>query len=129
MMHELFYGDKGRQAMADLSQSAADVSAMIKEAREGEGLLQALVFEPENAKAVTELKQASERVNRIMAEVEKGRGTVGGLMMDPAVYEDMKSVRGNIERNEQPTAQIRYTIKHGDLRRPANQPVRRVPEP
>ena len=124
MLHELFYGEKGKQTMTDVSQTAANVSGMVKDAREGDGLVHALLYDPENAKAVTELKQASERLNRIMAEVEKGRGTVGGLVMDPSVYEDMKSVLGNIERNVLLKALIRYTIKEGDIRRPANQTVR-----
>jgi phospholipid/cholesterol/gamma-HCH transport system substrate-binding protein len=128
LAHELFYGAKGKQAIADVSQSAADVSAMIKQARDGDGLLHALVYDPENAKAVTELKQASERINRIVAEVEKGRGTIGALMTDPSVYEDLKTVLGNVERNVLLKSLIRFTIKEGDIERPANQRVRRVPE-
>ena len=63
-----------------------------------------------------------------MANLEKGRGTVGGLMVDPSVYEDLKTILGNVQRNVLLKALIRFTIKQGDIERPAHLRTRRVPE-
>jgi len=128
LAHELLYGEKGKLVMTHLEDSAADVSALVRDARESKGLLHALVFDPENAKAVTELTEASERINRIMAKIEAGRGTLGGLIVDPSVYEDLKTVLGNVERNVLLKTLIRMTIKEGDIERPANVPATHVPQ-
>jgi phospholipid/cholesterol/gamma-HCH transport system substrate-binding protein len=126
LAHELIFGEKGKQTMAHLEESAADVSAFVKDARDAKGLLHALVFDPENAKAVTELSEASQHLNHVMGEIDKGRGTLGGLAMDPSVYEDLKTVLGNVERNVLLKMLIRMTIKEGDIERPANVPTKRV---
>jgi len=126
LAHELLYGDAGKQTMTKINASADDFAAMMHDAREGDGLLHALLFDPENAKAVTDLREASASVNRIMGEIERGRGTLGGLVVDPSVYEDLKTVLGNVERSVLLKALIRFTIKEGDIERPANVPVRRV---
>jgi phospholipid/cholesterol/gamma-HCH transport system substrate-binding protein len=40
-----------------------------------------------------------------------GAGTIGGLLVDPTVYEDIKGLVGNVERNEVLRALVRYSIK------------------
>jgi phospholipid/cholesterol/gamma-HCH transport system substrate-binding protein len=120
LAHELLYGDSGKQMIADMRQTTANIDAVVREVREGDGLLHALVFEPENARALAELNEASARMNRIMGEVEKGRGTLGGLVVDPSVYEDLKTILGNVERNVLLKALIRFTVKKGGIERPAN---------
>jgi phospholipid/cholesterol/gamma-HCH transport system substrate-binding protein len=41
------------------------------------------------------------------------------LLVDPSVYEDMKTVLGNIERNLVFKALVRMTIKEDGMQRPA----------
>jgi len=50
----------------------------------------------------------------MMANLEKGRGTVGGLMVDPSVYEDLKVLLGNVERNKALRALVRYSIRRDE---------------
>jgi phospholipid/cholesterol/gamma-HCH transport system substrate-binding protein len=50
--------------------------------------------------------------------VKAGRGTVGGLLVDPSVYEDIKSLVGNVERNHVLRALVRYSIKQNEEQRP-----------
>lgn len=57
------------------------------------------------------LAEFADRLNRVSTDVERGRGTLGGLIVDPSVYENMKTVLGNIERNVLLKAAIRWTIK------------------
>lgn len=129
MAHEIIYGESGKATIASLRAAADSLSSITHEIRDGNGLLHALVFEQDNARALEELSQAATHLNHIMGEIEKGRGTLGGLVVDPSVYEDMKKILGNVERNVLLKALIRFTIKEGELRRPADMKVERVPEP
>ena len=54
----------------------------------------------------------------IVAGLRQGKGTVGALLVDPSVYEDMKLVLGNVERNDVLRALVRYSIKQ-DEKKPA----------
>jgi phospholipid/cholesterol/gamma-HCH transport system substrate-binding protein len=123
LMHELVYGESGKQMIADLQASTAQIAEVIREVREGNGLLHRLVYEEEDARILAELNQAATRVNRIIANIERGRGTLGGLVVDPSVYEDLKTILGNVERNVLLKALIRFTIKEGDIERPADFPA------
>jgi len=53
-----------------------------------------------------------------VAGVKAGKGTVGALLVDPSVYEDMKLVLGNVQRNDVLRALVRYSIKQ-DEKKPA----------
>ncbi|HMI90276.1 MAG TPA: MlaD family protein [Polyangiales bacterium] len=127
MAHELLYGEQGKQTMAKLRETADTIAAIVGAVRDGDGLLHGLVYEPENAKALSELSQAATRINQVMGDVQKGRGTLGGLAVDPSVYEDLKSVLGNVERNVLLKALIRFTIKQGDIERPASLRMEKTP--
>jgi phospholipid/cholesterol/gamma-HCH transport system substrate-binding protein len=127
MAHELLYGEQGKQTMAKLRETADTIAAIVGAVRDGDGLLHGLVYEPENARALSELSQAATRINQVVGDVQKGRGTLGGLAVDPSVYEDLKSVLGNVERNVLLKALIRFTIKEGDIERPASMRMEKTP--
>jgi hypothetical protein len=57
--------------------------------------------------------RAAERVSLrdILANIQAGRGTVGALLTDPSLYEDMKTLVGNVQRNEILRALVRYSIR------------------
>lgn len=128
MLHELLYGETGKVTMNELRDTATELATMVRTIREGDGMLHGLIFEPENAKALTELNQAATRINTIIGEIEKGHGTLGGLVMDPTVYEDLKGVLGNVERNVMLKALIRWTMKEDGMERPSALKVKRVPD-
>jgi phospholipid/cholesterol/gamma-HCH transport system substrate-binding protein len=128
MLHELLYGESGKATMNDLRATAAELATLVRAIREGDGMLHGLIFEPENAKALTELSQAATRINAIVGEIQKGHGTLGGLVVDPTVYEDLKGVLGNVERNVLLKALIRWTMKEDGMERPATKKVERAPQ-
>lgn len=119
-LHELLYGEHGKLLVQELRTTSTEIGAIAREVRTGDGMLHALIFGPEGTRALAQLDQAATRINRITAEIEQGRGTLGGLLVDPSVYEDLKSVLGNVERNVLFKALVRFTIKRGDIERPAN---------
>ena len=47
----------------------------------------------------------------IVRDMKQGKGTIGALLVDPSIYEDMKRVLGNVERNSVLRALVRYSIK------------------
>jgi phospholipid/cholesterol/gamma-HCH transport system substrate-binding protein len=47
--------------------------------------------------------------------VHAGKGTVGALIEDPSLYEDLKSILGNLKRNKLLRWMIRQTIKDGGM--------------
>ena len=120
MAHELVFGETGRDTMQELRDASAGLAAMMRQVRDGNGLVHNLIFEPDSGQAIEQLNQAATRLNRLMADVEKGRGTIGGLMVDPSVYEDLKSILGDVKRNVLLKALIRFTIKNGGIQRPAH---------
>jgi phospholipid/cholesterol/gamma-HCH transport system substrate-binding protein len=120
--HQLIYGKEGAQALTQVRDATTDLAALVRAVREKNGLLHTLIYDEKDAQLLQQWTELSERVNRITANVEKGRGTIGGLLVDPSVYEDMKTILGNIERNVLLKALIRYTIKEGDIQRPAPMP-------
>ncbi|MDH5673812.1 MAG: MlaD family protein [Myxococcales bacterium] len=124
MLHELVYGESGKETIASLRSASDDLAQITREVREGKGLLHDLVFEEDEITVLDDLSEITGRINRITQDVEKGRGTIGGLLVDPSVYEDLKTVLGNVERNVLLKALIRFTIKEGDIERPANVPAR-----
>ena len=56
----------------------------------------------------------SRDLRHIVADVRAGKGTVGALLVDPSVYEDIKMVLGNVDRNKTLRALVRYSIKQDE---------------
>ncbi len=51
-----------------------------------------------------------------MGTIRKGEGSLGALINDPTVYEDLRTVLGNVKRNFILRELVRYSISHrGDL--------------
>jgi len=88
----------------------------------GPGLAHTLLRDPAGRELMHDFAEFADRLNRISIDIERGRGTLGALIVDPSVYEDLKKVLGNIERNVLFKALIRMTIKNDGIQRPAMEP-------
>lgn len=73
----------------------------------------------DSAALLSELRSFAASLNTTADHVEKGRGTFGALYADPTVYEDLKTILGNIERNVVFKTLVRMTISNGDVVCPA----------
>jgi phospholipid/cholesterol/gamma-HCH transport system substrate-binding protein len=118
-LNSLVYGSDASEAVRELRHAAAGFAELTDQLNHGHGLAEALLRDDSGRELITNLTQFSERLNRVSSEVEAGHGTLGGLIVDPTVYEDMKTVLGNIERNVIFKALIRMTIKEDGMKRPA----------
>lgn len=125
-LHALLYEDHGTALLTEATRAATGVADATDALNHGDGLAAAVLRDPAGRQLVLDLAALSSRLERVSRDVEQGRGTIGGLLVDPSVYEEMKTVLGNIERSTVLKALIRMTIKEESLARPAQtaQPAR-----
>lgn len=130
-LHEVIYGQTGKELLVELKRAAAEIGDVTREIREGDGLLHTLVYGEGNTDFLVELNAFASSLRRMAEQIEKGRGTLGGLIVDPTVYEDLKTVLGNVERNVLFKALIRFTIENDQIRREPSQaePAPHAPPP
>ena len=63
---------------------------------------------------MSNLNQASADFRQVVSDMRAGKGTLGALLVDPSVYEDLKLMLGNVERNRALRALVRYSIKRDE---------------
>lgn len=121
--HELVYGSEGKRALSSLALAAQEIGDVVRDVKSGDGLLHALIYDQGQGAFLTDLNRTSATLQRIVSDVDKGRGTLGGLLRDPTVYEDLKSLLGNVKRNVMFKALVRFTMENEQLRRAEDAPA------
>lgn len=108
--HDVLYGQP--QGLPEFAGAAAEVSATLRGIREGNGLAKDALYggTGDGATVFKNLAEISTDVRAIVADVRQGKGTIGGLLVDPTIYEDVKIVLGNVQRNDVLRALVRYSI-------------------
>jgi phospholipid/cholesterol/gamma-HCH transport system substrate-binding protein len=122
--HALVYdGEMSKSAAGAVEELHQDLRAI----REGNGMAHALLYGDDSSQHVmSNLNAMSDDLKAIVTGVRQGKGTLGALLVDPTVYEDLKSVIGNVERNQVLRALVRYSIKADERNAP---PPRVEPRP
>ncbi len=116
LAHTVLYDDKTAQ---DVSGTLAEVHDSLTAVRTGNGLAHVTIYGDENTQHVmANVSAMSDDLRTIIANVKAGKGTVGALLVDPSVYEDLKAVIGNVERNQVLRAIVRYSIKQDEAKNP-----------
>ncbi len=113
LAHEVLYGSESSKAVAQFGGAADELSATLRGIREGNGLAKSVLYggDPRTDQFVANLSAASEDFKAIASGLRAGKGTLGALLVDPSVYEDLKLVLGNVERNKALRALVRYSIR------------------
>jgi phospholipid/cholesterol/gamma-HCH transport system substrate-binding protein len=126
LAHEVLYGEDSAKAVSQFGGAADELRLTLKGVREGNGLAHGVLFggNDDSAQAMNNINQMSGDLRQIVADVKAGKGTLGALLVDPSVYEDLKVVLGNVERNKALRALVRYSI-----RRDGTQPGVEVRDP
>jgi len=116
--HELLYGQKGSDTIANFGGAAAELATTLRGIREGNGLAHSIVYggDPSTQQVSANLGAITNDLRQIMADLRAGKGTLGALLVDPSIYEDVKSVLGNVQRNDALRALVRYSIKQDEKR-------------
>lgn len=115
--HQLIYGQEGVTLITNLAGAAGELATILRDVRTGDGNAHQLLYGDEAGGLIENLTAMSEDLRVIVADVRAGRGTIGGLLVDPSIYEDVKRLVGNLERNEILRALVRYSIRE-DTQRP-----------
>jgi phospholipid/cholesterol/gamma-HCH transport system substrate-binding protein len=125
LVHTLVYDD---QLAAGTTGTMVELHKSLKALREGNGLGHAIVYGDDGTQHVMgNVSAMSDDLREIVANIKAGRGTIGGLLVDPTIYEDVKSLVGNVERNQVLRSLVRYSIKQTEERPHAT--VTDVPQP
>jgi phospholipid/cholesterol/gamma-HCH transport system substrate-binding protein len=119
LAHELVYGQSGSQALAQLGGAADEVGKVLAGVRGGNGLAHGLLFGDTGAggdsalgdKVAGDLSAMSSDLRAMLGDMRQGKGTLGALLVDPSVYEDLKLLLGNVQRNQALRALVRYSIQ------------------
>lgn len=113
LAHEVLYGEEGSKAIGQIGGAAEELGLALKGIREGKGLARSVLFggDDQADKLSEDLNGVSSDLRKIVADLRAGRGTLGALLVDPSVYEDLKLVLGNVERNKALRALVRYSIR------------------
>jgi phospholipid/cholesterol/gamma-HCH transport system substrate-binding protein len=120
--HELIYGEEGVQMLSSLALAAGEIATILRDVRTGDNNAHELLYGDEAGNLISNLTAASADLRAIVADVRAGRGTIGGLLVDPSIYEDVKRLVGDLERNEILRALVRYSIRQ-------DRPEPQVPRP
>ncbi len=112
----LIYGQEGKEALANIGRASDELATLLGDVRTGDGTVHDLIYEDSGEQMIANLTQASEDIAAVTGEIRAGRGTIGGLVMDPSIYEDVKRLVGDLERNEILRALVRYSIRRDDSR-------------
>lgn len=111
--HDLIYGDGLAPEAEKIGNAAGELALTLKGIREGDGFAHDVLFggNGDTKDAISNVTQMTADMRDIVRNVKQGKGTVGALLVDPSIYEDLKRVLGNVERNSVLRALVRYSIK------------------
>jgi phospholipid/cholesterol/gamma-HCH transport system substrate-binding protein len=120
MAHEIVYGES--KAVAQIGGAADELGKVLAGVREGNGLAHGLLFGDTGAggdsvvgdKVADDLAGMSQDLRAMVSDMRQGKGTLGALLVDPSVYEDLKMLLGNVQRNQTLRALVRYSIQRDD---------------
>ena len=113
--HDLVYQDNAGKALAQFGGAAEEVGTTLRGIREGNGMAKSVLYGgDESEQAMDNLNAASADLRSIVADLRAGKGTLGALLVDPSVYEDVKLLLGNVDRNKTLRALVRYSIKRDE---------------
>jgi phospholipid/cholesterol/gamma-HCH transport system substrate-binding protein len=113
--HDLIYGEAPTRTLVQFGEAAEEVALTLRGVREGDGLAHSLLYGgDETEDLMGNLTAISADVRHIVADVRHGKGTIGALLVDPSVYEDLKILLGNVERNRTLRALVRYSIRRDE---------------
>jgi phospholipid/cholesterol/gamma-HCH transport system substrate-binding protein len=115
LVHELVYSEQSSKSVAQIGEAAEQLALSLRGIREGKGMARALLFGDGNAEqSLAQVNQILGDLHGIVADVRAGKGTLGALLTDPSVYEDLKLLLGNVERNKSLRALVRYSIEQDE---------------
>ena len=122
-LHALLYDPSGEQLVRNLADATGEVALLMRDVRTKPGTVHDLIYENKADNLIANLTAVSEDLKFIAHQVRKGEGTLGRMLTDPSVYEDLKRLVGNLNRNQVLRSLVRYSIKQDQSPEQAPEPV------
>jgi len=116
--HALIYGTEGADAIRNIRDTFGQLNTILTDVREGDGAVNQLIYGELDESFMGNLQDASEDIAFLTKEAREGKGTIGALLTDPSVYEDIKRLVGDLERNDILRALVRYSIRRDEAGEP-----------
>ena len=118
--HDVVYGAGPTNEIAQVGAAAQEVALTLKGIREADSLVHDAMYggKGDGAQALANVTAITADLRVIVADVRKGKGTLGALLVDPSVYDDLKTVLGNVQRNDVLRSLVRYSIKQDEQKTP-----------
>ncbi|HUM10375.1 MAG TPA: MlaD family protein [Myxococcaceae bacterium] len=121
-LHALLYDPKAGKAVGQLGDAAGEIATLLHDARTTEnGAVYQLVY-GDARNLFQNLGAMSEDLRAIAAKIRAGEGTLGALVVDPSVYDDLRTVLGNVKRNKVLQELVRITVSNKGGLEQAGQP-------
>ncbi|MGB5695412.1 MAG: MlaD family protein [Polyangiales bacterium] len=117
-VNALLYGTEGADAIRNIRDTFGQLNKILTDVREGDGTINQLIYGELDESFLDNLQSASEDIAFLTKEAREGKGTIGALLTDPSIYEDIKRLVGDLERNDILRALVRYSIRHDEAREP-----------
>ena len=115
-VNALLYGTEGADAIRNIRDTFAQLNSILTDVREGDGAVNQLIYGELGDSFMDNLQNASDDIAFLTKEAREGKGTIGALLTDPSVYEDIKRLVGDLERNDILRALVRYSIRRDEPR-------------
>ncbi len=112
--HRILYGPEAADAMANVGRVSGELATVLGDVRTGDGTIHDLIYEDSATELLANLTSMSGDLTHITSEMRAGRGTIGGLLADPSIYEDVKRLVGDLQRNDILRALVRYSIRRDE---------------
>ncbi len=113
-LHGIIYDEDGKKILENIREASATISEVVSAIKDRKGMLHTLIYEEDKGNIIKNLEDASTDIRKLARYIEQGNGTIGGLIKDPTVYEDLKSILGNLKRNAALKALIRMSLEKQD---------------
>lgn len=112
--HALFYDPKGARAITELGSAAGELATLLHDSRQSPNSAVHQLVYGDARDMFANLGSAAADLKKITAKISSGEGTIGGLINDPSVYEDLRTILGNVKRNRILRSLVRYSISNGE---------------
>jgi phospholipid/cholesterol/gamma-HCH transport system substrate-binding protein len=109
--HRLIYGPEAANAAQRIGDASGELAQALEAIRTGNGTMHTLIYGNEADELLANLTEASGDLAEVMEHIRQGRGTIGGLLVDPSIYEDVKRLVGDLQRNDILRSLVRYSIR------------------
>jgi phospholipid/cholesterol/gamma-HCH transport system substrate-binding protein len=126
-VHALLYDPKSAKTVAALGDAASELSVLVHDARVSEnGAIHQLVY-GDARNLFANLGQMSEDLKAVSGKIRAGEGTLGALVVDPSVYDDLRTILGNVKRNRILQDLVRITVSNRGGLEATGKPVNGAP--